>query len=469
MDGGLEGSITSYALMVQASDGTNTETVTVEITVTPPITVPAVEILAQTSSMEAGQSARMRVRAFDLDAAESYAIRVTTDGASLGFDTGCTDQEEPVTVLEGATPLEVAFTLHGCTVPGTTVTTNLLEGTKTVGAASLVVTVVVASTEPSIQIWGLAPVLVQGQSDQFMAMASYLAPLTSFFVTLGTDNANLGFSDNCLIRGQEDLVNSGDPSHTMSRTLHGCAVPGGTMTAELIRGSSTVVDTATWDVQVVASPKDAPPGPTGVDASLASGVFTISWDAVTGVTNFLVEHRSGGDQGTWTSMATGTNTTMDYTPSGGVTCETTYDFRVRAYGDGAFYTEDCNMAPEFEAATYTFTVSEDAEVGDDVGTVSATDEDTDDTLTYSITLGNFDGKFEIEEESGQITVAEALDHETEDQYTLTVQASDGNGSTVTVTIAVVDATCSGALRGPTPTTIRVWWETARPCWVCGTL
>ena len=104
MDGGLEGSITSYALTVQASDGTNAETVTVEITVTPPIIVPAVEILAQTSSMEAGQSAGMRVRAFDLDTAESYAIRVKTDGATLGFDTGCTDQEEPVTVPEGRRP-----------------------------------------------------------------------------------------------------------------------------------------------------------------------------------------------------------------------------------------------------------------------------------------------------------------------------------------------------------------------------
>ena len=194
------------------------------------------------------------------------------DGRSKpGVQHGCTDQEKPVTVPEGATSHEAALTLHGCTVPGTTVTATLLEGTKTVGAASLDVTVEATSTEPSIQIWGLAPVLVQGQSDQFMAVASHLAPLTSFFVTLGTDNANLGFSDNCLIRGQEDLVNSSDPSHTMTRTLHGCAVPGGTMTAELIRGSSTVVDTATWDVQVVASPKDAPPGPTGVDASLASG------------------------------------------------------------------------------------------------------------------------------------------------------------------------------------------------------
>ena len=77
-------------------------------------------------------------------------------------------------------------------------------------------TVVDASTEPSIQIWGLAPVLVQRQSDQFMAMASHLAPLTSSFVTLGTDNANLGFNGCCFLRGQEDVVNSGDPSHTMT-------------------------------------------------------------------------------------------------------------------------------------------------------------------------------------------------------------------------------------------------------------
>ena len=140
-----------------------------------------------------------------------------------------------------------------------------------------------------------------------------------------------------------------------------------------------MVDTATWDVQVVDSPKDVPPGSTGVDASLASGVFTISWDAVTGVTNYLVEHRIGGDQETWTSVG--------YTPSGGVTCGTTYDFRMRAYGDGAFYvvdwgrpsetdsvtTEDCNAAPEFEAATYNFTVSEDTKVGTVTVTITVVD------------------------------------------------------------------------------------------------
>ena len=71
------------------------------------------------------------------------------------------------------------------------------------------------------------------------------------------------------------------------------------------------MDTATsWDVQVVGTPTDPPPGPTGVNASLAGGVFTISWDAVAWATNYLVEHRTGGEQGTWASVATGTPTSL---------------------------------------------------------------------------------------------------------------------------------------------------------------
>ena len=139
---------------------------------------------------------------------------------------------------------------------------------------------------------------------------------------------------------------------------------------------------------------------------------------------------------------------------------------MRAYGDGETYTEmwgpesaeasvtteSCNVAPVFDPATYAFSVTEDAEVGDDVGTVTATDADADDTLTYSITAGNDDGKFNIDGSTGEITVAGTLDRETKDEYTLTVLASDSNGetATATVTITVVDAACSGGVAGPDP-------------------
>ena len=438
--GGLEGPVTIYTLTVQASDGTNSDTVPVELTVTPPIIVPAVEVLAQTSSMEEGQSPSMQVRAFDLDSLDSYSLQVTTDGANLGFNSSCRDREETVTVPSGVTSHEASFTLHGCSAPGGTVTATLFEGTATVGTATLEVTVELAPTEPSVQIWELTPVLVQGQSDEVMVVASHLGQSSSFSVQISSDTANLGFDINCLSQTEKEDVVHNSPSHVMTRSLYGCAVPGGTVTADLVSGASTVLDSTTWDVQVVDTPLDAPPGPTNVNVSLAGGAFTIYWDAFTGVTDYLVEHRTGGDQGTWNSLATITGTSLDYTPSGGATCGTDYDFRVRAFGDGAFYvfdwgmpsetaslsTEACNLEPKFGSTKYTFNVKENAAVGDVVGRAKATDYDTDDILTYSISSGNRNGKFSIEMYTGKITVTRLLDYETTTSYLLMVRVTDNH-------------------------------------------
>ena len=54
-----------------------------------------------------------------------------------------------------------------------------------------------------------------------------------------------------------------------------------------------------------------------------------------------------------------------------------------------------NNPPVFEKAVYTFTAPEDAEVGDVVGMVLATDPDAGDNVHYAITAGNDDGKFAI--------------------------------------------------------------------------
>ena len=111
---------------------------------------------------------------------------------------------------------------------------------------------------------------------------------------------------------------------------------------------------------------------------------------------------------------------------------------------------DENSAPEFGSSTYNFSVAEDAATGAAVGTVSATDADSD-GITYSITAGNGDGKFAIDGSSGAITTAGALDHETTPSYTLTVQADDGNGgtdtATVNVTVTDVDESTPGPLSG----------------------
>ena len=100
----------------------------------------------------------------------------------------------------------------------------------------------------------------------------------------------------------------------------------------------------------------------------------------------------------------------------------------------------CNRPPTFDASSYSFSVAEDAATSTAVGTVSATDSDEGDTVSYSITAGNDAGKFAIGSSNGQITVAGTLDYEAASSYTLTVEASDGGGGTAStpVTIAVTD-------------------------------
>ena len=57
-------------------------------------------------------------------------------------------------------------------------------------------------------------------------------------------------------------------------------------------------------------------------------------------------------------------------------------------------------------------------------------------MSYAITAGNEDGKFAIDDETGEITIAADLDHEAADRYSLTVEADDGHGKTATVAVTV---------------------------------
>ncbi len=91
-----------------------------------------------------------------------------------------------------------------------------------------------------------------------------------------------------------------------------------------------------------------------------------------------------------------------------------------------------------------FQVSEKSTNGDVVGTISATDPNAGDTLSYSISGGTGTGVFTINAATGVITVANAsaLDYETTTSYTLDITVTD-NGTppksdTQTVTIDVLD-------------------------------
>ncbi|HYO60667.1 MAG TPA: cadherin domain-containing protein, partial [Actinomycetota bacterium] len=103
---------------------------------------------------------------------------------------------------------------------------------------------------------------------------------------------------------------------------------------------------------------------------------------------------------------------------------------------------DVNEAPDVNGAT--FGLDEHSANGTSAGTATFTDPDAGQTRTFSITGGNTGGAFQINPNTGAITVADAtdVDYETNHPFALTVQVAD-NGTpslsdTGTITINLND-------------------------------
>ena len=171
----------------------------------------------------------------------------------------------------------------------------------------------------------------------------------------------------------------------------------------------------------------------------------VSWDSVPNTSKYRVEYYNE-----WLSdwivdddTITGTTHTVD-----GLHCGRQHWFQVRAYGSGTTYaavwsepstflpetTAECET-PVFGEESYAFSVTEDASVDDVVGRVSATSRDGT-AVTYSITYGNWGGFFDIDGESGEITVA--ADHWSPDtRLHLTVQAEEANRGAVYAKVTIM--------------------------------
>jgi VCBS repeat-containing protein len=101
---------------------------------------------------------------------------------------------------------------------------------------------------------------------------------------------------------------------------------------------------------------------------------------------------------------------------------------------------DVNEAPGIAGLDAT-EVAENAAEGTVAGTVSATDPDAGDVLTYSLS-DDADGRFVIDASTGVVTVADdaALDHESATQHSIEVMVTDAGGlsASQTFTVEVAD-------------------------------
>ena len=111
-----------------------------------------------------------------------------------------------------------------------------------------------------------------------------------------------------------------------------------------------------------------------------------------------------------------------------------------------------NSAAAFAADSISFSIAENNADAATVGTVTATDAESD-TLTYSLASGGDNDSFTIDSADGTIKVKSGvtLDYETQSSYTVTARVTDGKDSdgnveqtatiddTITVTITVTDA------------------------------
>ena len=98
-------------------------------------------------------------------------------------------------------------------------------------------------------------------------------------------------------------------------------------------------DTVVAGITVTDVAEDAHPAPEGLAVSLGGGTFTITWDAMIGASEYQVQQMIEGSGEDWADVEVTTGTSSEYSPSGGPACGSTYQFQVRAYGDGVVYTE----------------------------------------------------------------------------------------------------------------------------------
>ena len=142
----------------------------------------------------------------------------------------------------------------------------------------------------------------------------------------------LGFaSDSTAVLGRSSQCSGTrfvEPPSEARLTVYGCE--GGSGTVELRAGSITgrLLDSITITVNR-PQPTATPPAVSNLVATASTKSVRLTWDDLDGATKYRVEHRLSTSTGSWTPV----DTTANVRNVANLTPETSYAFRIRAYGD----------------------------------------------------------------------------------------------------------------------------------------
>ena len=431
-----------YTLTVEADDGNGgTDTATVTVTVTDVAEAPA---FAEASySFDVSEDAALNaavgtVSATDPDDDDEVSYAITAGNGEGRF-----------TIGEETGAITVAATLDHESTDEYTLTVEADDGNGGTDTATVTVTVTDVAEAPVFDEASYSFEVAEDASlDDVVGTVSATDPddddEVSYSITSGDGAGKFTINEET---GEITVAAALDYETTDEYTLTIAAGDGNGGTDSVL-ATITVTDVA----------EGPPPAPTGLTVTLAEGVFTISWTAVDGAAKYEAQQKTDAADSQWTALPETTGLSATHEPVDGPECSTGYRFRVRAYGDGDAYTgiwgvesdvepvETSTCPPEFGQAEYFFFIRDTSAIDGVVGMVSATDPDDGDTVTYAITAGNAAGKFSINATTGQLTVAGAFDISDTPSYTLTVEASDGQGGKDTAE-AVVSLTIADCHNG----------------------
>ena len=222
--------------------------------------------------------------------------------------------------------------------------------------------------------------------------------------------------------------------------------------ARLKTADQTITVTVT-DVAGEAPGVPAVPAVSSASESSVTASWTAPANAGPAVTDYDYRYRVKAPQGSWTEVTNTAITGLSATITG-LAGDTEYDVQVRAtndegtsgWSDSGSGSTDANAAPTFTSAA-TFDAAENQTA---VGTVVASDGDTDDSVTgYAIQGGADRSTFAIVEATGVLTFASApnfeapADADTDNAYVVVVRAASGTGARLktadqTITVTVTD-------------------------------